>query len=312
MTHDSRQLRAGLLYALGAYSVWGMVPAYFKLLHGMQPLHILAHRVFWSVFILLPLIVRRGLWGEVRAAIANRRVMLELVVSTVLVSVNWFTFVYAVAISQVMETSLGYYMLPLVSVAMGVALLKERMRPGQIVAIALGVAAVVILTISNGRVPLLSLVLAFSFAFYGYVRKLAHVSPLAGLFVETAMLFPAAVVGVVVWTAPALPVEYPAIAGTPLVGSVARAAILVAAGVVTAIPLLWFANATKRLPLVMLGLMQYLAPTISFLQALWMFDEPFTPARKIAFPLIWLALLVFSIDSIRASQPPTREPGEPV
>ncbi len=314
MQHDAKQLRIGLLYALTCYTVWGLVPAYFKLLAGMKPLHILAHRVFWSVLVLLPLISRRGLWGEVRAAFASRRVLLELAASTLFISVNWFSFVYAISIGQVMETSLGYYINPLVSVAMGVVLLKERMRPGQIAAITLGISAVAILTISTGRVPVLALVMAFSFAFYGFVRKLAHVSPLAGLFVETLLLFPLATVGVLIWTAPAMPQYFPSIANAPLLGPIARATIIAASGVVTAIPLLWFANATKRLPLVMIGLMQYLAPTISFLQALLLFHERFTFARKIAFPLIWMALLIFSIDSIRASRQTAtvHEPDEPV
>jgi chloramphenicol-sensitive protein RarD len=307
MPAPPHSLRSGLAYAFIAYFTWGCFPLYFKLLDGVTAQHILCLRIFWSVLFLIPALTLTGLWGEVRQAIANRRVFGELIVAGLLLAINWYTFVYAVGIKEVMESSLAYFITPLVSVALGVVVLKERLRPAQILALALCVAGVAILTFATHRIPVLALTMAVSFALYGYMRKLAHAAPLVGLFVEMILLFPLAVVGMLCWTAPSLPQAYPGLANTPIAGPVFRALLLASVGVVTVVPLFWFVTATKRLPLVMIGLMQYLTPSISFVLALLLFHEDFTRARQWAFPMIWVALAVFSLDSIRAGQAPEVE-----
>ncbi|HEY7120565.1 MAG TPA: EamA family transporter RarD [Tepidisphaeraceae bacterium] len=280
--------RKGLAYGLGAYVTWGLAPVYYKLVAHVPPIQILAHRVFWSVIFLLPLIAYRGLWSDVARALRSRRTLPTLIASTIFISTNWFTFIYSVTTGQVVQSSLGYFMNPLVVVLLGVFFLKERLRPWQIVSLILAAVAVAILTIAQGRLPVISLILAFSFAFYGFVRKLVNAGPMVGLFVETIILLPLA--GTVIGA----DTSRHGLAWSP-----ASYAILAGSGVMTAVPLLWFANAAKRLRLSTLGLLQYLTPTGSFLLAVFAFGEPLAAVQKIAFPMIWVALAIYSIDSYR-------------
>jgi chloramphenicol-sensitive protein RarD len=261
----------------------------------VPPVQILAHRIFWSVVLLLPLMARRRLWGEVARAVRDRRTLVTLVASTACITANWFTFIYAVSIDKVMESSLGYYMNPLVVVLLGVVFLKERLREWQVVSLLIAAAAVAILTIAQGRLPGISLILAVSFAGYGFLRKTASASAIVGLFIETVMLLPLAVgvIGV-------------DMARHGLHWSAGRYSILACAGVVTAVPLLWFANAAKRLRLATMGLLQYLTPTCSFLLAVAFFGEPFARAQRAAFPMIWVALAIYTVDSYRGFRAATR------
>jgi len=297
----ARESRIGLVYGLAAYISWGLAPAYYKLLGDVTPIQILAHRVFWSAIFLVPLLTHRRLWWAVRKALSNRKTFLTLLVSTTMISTNWFTFIYSVATKQVVQSALGYYMNPLVVVLLGVVFLKERLRLWQIVSLVLAAAAVVILTIGQGGLPVISLILAVSFAVYGYLRKTVDAGPMVGLFVETLFLFPLAV-ALLAWNWAFHDAWRPS----------ATYALLACAGIITAVPLLWFANAAKRLRLATMGLLQYLAPTGSFLLAVIFFHEPFTPMQRIAFPMIWLALAIYSVDSYRAFRASIPAPDEPV
>ena len=296
-----RESRIGLAYGLAAYISWGLAPAYYKLLGDVAPIEILAHRVFWSALFLIPLLARRRLWSAVALALRTRKTFLTLLVSTGMISTNWFTFIYSVSTNQVMQSALGYYMNPLVVVLLGVFFLKERLRPWQIVSLFLAAGAVVILTIAQHRLPVISLVLAVSFAMYGYLRKTVDAGPMVGLFIETLILLPLAggLIGRDLF-----------LKGVWRPGS--TYALLACAGVITAVPLLWFANAARRLRLATMGLLQYLAPTCSFLLAVVFFKEPFTPVQRIAVPMIWLALVIYSIDSYRAFRAAIKPADEPV
>jgi chloramphenicol-sensitive protein RarD len=292
---DVREARAGLAYGLAAYLSWGLAPAYYHLLDGVPPVQILAHRIFWSVLLLLPLVVRRRLWREIGHALRDRRTLLTLVASTACITSNWYTFIYAVSVNKVMESSLGYYMNPLVVVLLGVVFLKERLRPWQVISLALAACAVALLTLAQGRLPAITLILAVSFALYGLLRKTAGAGAVVGLFIETVLLLPIA-----------LTIIGRDAASRGLHWTPGIYALLAGAGVITAVPLLWFANAARRLRLATLGLLQYLTPTCSFLLAVAFFNEPFTPAQKVAFPMIWAALAIYTVDSYRAFRAATR------
>ena len=292
---DVRESRKGLIYGLAAYLSWGLAPAYYRLLQDVAPVQILAHRILWSVVFLLPLVAYRRMWGDVAAAVRDRRTFWTLIASTVCITANWFTFIYAVSVNKVVESALGYYMNPLVVVLLGVVFLKERLRRWQVVSLILAAVAVAILTAARGGLPIISLVLAVSFAVYGLLRKTVNAGPMVGLFVETLILLPVAGAVIAVGASKH---------GVRWTGG--TYALLAGAGVITAVPLLWFANAARRLRLATMGLLQYLAPTCSFLLAVVFFDEPFTPAQRIAFPLIWAALAIYTVDSYRAFVASTR------
>jgi chloramphenicol-sensitive protein RarD len=294
LPHDdeARRTRAGLLFGLGAYLAWGFIPAYFKLLGHVPPLTILAHRIVWSVAFLALLLTFQRKWGEVRAALRSRRTMLALLCSTALIAVNWYVFIWAVDRGQLLQASLGYFINPLVNVLLGVVVLRERLTAGQVAGLALATAGVVVMTVGTGGVPWVALSLAISFALYGLLRKTAPVAPLAGLSVETAILFPAALlVAVGALSVPAGRHPAGGLSGGTL-------AMLSAAGVITAVPLLWFAAAARRLRLSALGFLQYLAPTCQFLLAVFAYDEPFSTRQLVAFSLIWAALLAYTLESL--------------
>jgi len=298
ITNVNRESQKGLAYALATYLTWGVAPAYYNLFREIPPIQVLAHRVFWSVIVLLPFMAYRQLWGEVAAAVRDRKTFLTLLASTAMISINWFTFIYAVATKQVVQTALGYFINPLVVVLLGVFFLNERLRPWQILSLALATIAVAILTVAQGRLPTISLILAISFAFYGFLRKTVNAGPMAGLFVETAVLFPVAV-GLIAMREFVRPPP-----GAPMPPH--TWALLSLAGLITAFPLLWFANAAKRLRLATMGLMQYVTPMCSFLLAVLFLHEPFTSAQRVAFPMIWVALVIYSVDSFRAFVSSTR------
>ena len=288
----SRDTRAGLAYGILAYGWWGLVPIYFKAVAHVPPLAVLAHRVVWSVaFLGIIIALDRWRWLAVLDAMTRRSTLLPLIGSTVMVSTNWLLFIHAVESGQVLQSSLGYFMTPLLIVAMAVVVLKERLPAMQAAAIALAAVGVAYMTVRGGQAPWLALGRAGSFATYGLLRKLVPVSPVIGLTVETSLLLP-----------PAL-----AIAAWQLVGDVTRESpvaspstygLLVLAGIITTVPLIAFAAAARRLPLTTIGFLQYLAPTGQFLLAVFLYGEPFTRTHAISFACIWAGLALFTISSV--------------
>jgi chloramphenicol-sensitive protein RarD len=291
-TSESHRARAGLFYALGAYLAWGAVPSYFKLLAHVPPLMVLGHRIVWSVLFLGLLLTLQRKWNEVFAAFRNRRMLAVLTCSTALIAVNWYVFIWAVSNERILQASLGYFINPLVNVLLGVIILRERLRPGQIFALLLATTGVVVLTVSTGGVPWVALSLAFSFSFYGLLRKIAPVGPVPGLSVETAILFPIAALVVTGW----LPAPGNAPHATPYSSS--THALLAASGVVTAVPLLLFAAGARRLRFATLGFLQYLSPTCQFLLAVLAYHEPFRREQLISFALIWTAIAVYMLETV--------------
>lgn len=287
---DSTSLRLGLAYCVGAYVWWGVSGAYFKLLPGVPPVAVLCHRVVWSVLVLVVLLWWGRAWGEVRAAVRRRDVLAWLTVSSLLIAGNWLVFIYSAATNRLVESSLGFFINPLFTVILGMVFLKERLRPAQHFAAALATAALVYLAFTHGGVPWISLALPALFGFYSLIRKRTPVGPLAGLFVETAILGPAAM-AYMIWAHTREGAAFNT-AGTW--------GILSLAGVVTTLPMLWFIAAARRLPLTTVGFLQFINPTLQFLTAVVIFGEPFGRERAIAFSLIWVAVGVFIADSVRA------------
>ena len=248
----ARSVRAGLLYAVGAYGMWGLVPLYFKNV-ACPPQEIVAHRVLWSaLFLAVTLTVLRR-WPDTLAAVRSRRTVLMLLASAYLVAGNWFVYVYATDRGQITQASLGYFILPLVNVFAGIVLFGDRLRPPQVIALAIAAAGVVYLTVGMGELPWISLTLAFSFALYGIVRKVVPVDGVVGLSVETALLAPTALVFLLVWER----------AGVLKFGHVSRQldGLIALSGIVTTLPLICFAQAVRKVSLVTIGVIQYLSPT---------------------------------------------------
>ena len=286
--HSHPEARLGLAYGVAAYTFWGLIPIYFKLVAHIAPLAVLAHRVVWAFLFFGGLLIIRPQWRELRDLLRNRRTLAMLAASTVLLAGNWGAFIYAVSRNLVLQSSLGYFIVPLVSVALAVIVLKERLRPWQLLGLAFAATGVATITYGRGgTLPWVSLVMAVSWGGYSLVRKIAHVSPLVGVAIETAMLLPIAVAFIIV-----SPIAHPRTASD--------LGILMLSGVVTGLPLLWFTAAARRLRLTTLGFLQYGAPIGQFLLAVFAYGEPFGRWNLIGFSFIWAALVVYSIDSLRA------------
>ncbi len=284
--HDHR--RGGVWCGLAAYGLWGLVPLYFAAISAAKPLEVLAHRVAWSVLFLFVLLTGLRRWNEVGRCFRTPRILLNLTISTVLIAINWFAFIYGVSINQVLQTSLGYFMTPLFSVLLGLLFFRERLRPGQWAALSLAAGGIGYLVWHVGEMPWIALTLAVSFGLYGLVRKQTPVDALVGLSVETLLLSPLAVGAILFWGAN----------GTGMFGRDARLSWLLAlSGVVTAVPLLCFGAAARRLPLIILGFLQYISPSMSCLLAVVWFNEPFLLEQRTSFGLIWAALTLFSIEA---------------
>lgn len=283
---------AGVVYALLAYMAWGLMPLYWKVVAEVPPLQMVAHRVVWSVPILVFLILmfRRG--PALMAVFKRPTHLLVLVSTAALISCNWLVFILAIQRGQVVEVSLGYFINPLLNVAAGMLLLGERLRMLQYVAVALAAMGVVYLTWRLGAVPWLALALAGSFCAYGLVRKVAPVDGMIGLTVETLLLLPVAL-SFLIWLHLGGEAAF-------LHGTASLDVAIVMAGVITALPLLWFANAARGLRYATLGLVQYIAPSGHLLLALLVFGEPFGPTHLISFGLIWCGLALYTADSFRA------------
>ncbi len=283
--------RRGTLYGAGAYLLWGLFPLYWPLLEPSGSLEVLAHRILWSLAVVVALLAVTRRLPQLRAAVRDRRRLAQISLAAVVIAVNWGTYIYGVTSGQVVETSLGYFVNPIVTVLLGVIVLRERLRPAQWVALGAAFVAVVVLTVENGRPPWIALTLAFSFGTYALLKKTAGVGAVEGLAIETAVLLPVAATYLLVLGA----------GGQSTFGSegVGHALLLALSGVVTAVPLLLFGAAASRVPLTTLGLLQYLAPTMQFLLGVTLFDEPLPVVRLLGFMLVWLGLALFTLDLVR-------------
>ncbi|HVR99069.1 MAG TPA: EamA family transporter RarD [Thermoanaerobaculia bacterium] len=286
--------RTGVLYGLAAYGWWGLAVIYFKAVAHVPPLEVLAQRVVWSVPLLFGLLALRGRLGEVRAVLRDRRTLAILFLTTLLIGSNWLIYITAVTTGHILQSSLGYYINPLVNVMLGMAALGERLRPAQWASVLLAAAGVLYLAFSYGRPPWFALSLAATFALYGLLRKTVRAEGSVGLTVETSLMLPAALVFLLVQ----------ATQGRPAFGHVSLQTdlLLLASGLMTAMPLVWFANAIRRLPLTTMGFLQYLSPTLQFLLAVAVYGEPFTRAHLVTFGCIWAALALYSVDAALAAR----------
>ncbi len=283
--------RRGVLLGLSAWVMWGFFPLYWPLLKPSGAVEILAHRIFWSMVLMLVVVVALSRRAALRRTLADRRARLLLAVASVLITVNWGTYIWGVNHDHVVETSLGYFINPLVSVLLGVLFLGERMRRLQWAALALAGVAVVGLTVEYGRPPWVALILAFSFGSYGLVKKKADAGAVESVVIETLVMSPVALGYIVVLTA----------TGASTFGDhgLLHAVLVVGTALVTVVPLLCFAGAATRIPLSTLGLMQYLTPTVQFVLGLAVFHEPMPAMRWVGFALIWLALVLFTAETLR-------------
>jgi chloramphenicol-sensitive protein RarD len=281
----------GVVYAASAFLIWGISPIYWKALRAVPALEIILHRMVWSFFFLVPLIIIMRRWQEFIDVFKNYRTLLILLVTALIVGGNWLLYIWAVNNDYLLQASLGYYINPLVNVVLGMVFLKERLRRPQILSVLLAFAAVLYLTISYGEFPWIALMLALSFGLYGLIRKVAPVGALVGLAVETLLL-----------SVPALIYLYyldSRGAGTIFRVSLKLSLLLMGCALVTAIPLLFFTLGARRLYLSTLGLLQYIAPSCMFILAVFLFREPFSSVQVVTFILIWTALAIYSSDSVR-------------
>ncbi len=286
-------MRRGIVYAALAYTLWGLLPLYWHALHDLPALEILAHRIVWALLVTVLLVSFRGGWAWLPAALRSRRVMLVFVSSALLLTGNWFVYIWAVNAGYLIETSLGYFINPLVNVLLGVLFLRERLRAGQLAAILIALAGVLYLTFQYGALPWIALTLALSFGAYGLLRKTAALGSLEGLTLETLLL-----------AVPALGfLLFQEASGVGAFGhaSLGINLLLVGAGAVTSAPLLLFAAGARRITLTTLGILQYIAPTIQFTLGVLVFGEHLSAARLAGFCLIWLALAIYTLEgSLRA------------
>lgn len=279
-------MNRGIFYALGAYLAWGFLPLYWKVVQVAAPLEILSHRIVWSLVLLIGTLTTLRQWQWVRDVIGNWRILLTFAATSVALCINWLTYIWAVNAGYIVETSLGYFINPLVSVLLGVLVLQERMRWGQWVAVGMAAIGVIYLTVTLGSLPWISLTLAFSFATYGLLRKMAALNALDGLTLETAyMIIPA--LGYLLY------LEF---TGQSTFGHVSLrlTLLLIGTGLATTIPLLLFAAGARRISLSLVGLLQYVAPTIQFFLGVFLYREPFSSTKLVGFLLIWMALLAYS------------------
>jgi chloramphenicol-sensitive protein RarD len=293
-------MKRGILYGIGAYLLWGFFPIYWKVLHGVSAFQVIGHRIGWSFIVLIIFILVTKQWQDFRAAAFNAKTIGIYGIAGVLLSINWLVYVWGVNADLIVETSLGYFINPLLSVLLGVVFLRERLRPAQWIPVILAAIGVIYLTVVYGRPPLIALSLAFSFGFYGLVKKLAPLGSLYGLTLETAIVLPVALIYLVI-------VEMNG-TGTFLHTSARVDIFLAGAGIVTTIPLLMFASAAKQIPLTMVGILQYIAPTLQFLIGIFLYKEPFDQSHLIGFSIVWVALIIFWVENFMAN----RMPVEPI
>ncbi len=293
MNQSESTERRGIAYGLAAYGLWGVFPLYFTLLHRSSPIEIVLHRVLWSLLVCLAAVVVLRQWPELYAALSSVRTVAMLAIAALVLAVNWGVYIYSVSTGQVVQASLGYFINPLVTVLLGVLVLRERLRPAQWTAVGVGALAVAVLTVDYAQPPWIALTLALTFGLYGLIKNrvgAAH-SALTSLTSETLVLAPLAG-ALLIWfelTGRGHFAENPPWQGL----------LLASAGIATVVPLLLFAASARRLPLSMIGLMQYLTPVLQLLCGVLLLDETVPPSRWIGFGLVWLALAILSVDSVR-------------
>lgn len=290
MQQESHSGSAGVLFALAAYGMWGVAPAYWKAIDAIPAPELLAHRVLWSFVVgALGLTLTRG-WPTLVQLLRSRTRLAPVAASALLIGINWLVFLYAVETDRVLETSLGYYINPLMNVGLGAIFLRERLRRAQWIAVGIATTGVAQLIFARGELPWIAGVLATSFGLYGFVRKTASATPVVGFGVETLLLSPLAILYLLSLDGPAFPIDTPPTNW-----------LVVASGLFTAAPLLCFTSAAHRLRLSTLGMFQYIAPSIAFVLAVALYDEPFTPSHAVTFTCVWLALALYTFDALRST-----------
>jgi chloramphenicol-sensitive protein RarD len=282
--------QSGVWYGIVAYASWGILPLYWKSLHNVPAIEILAHRIFWSFGFIMILIGFFRRWDEVRQVAGDVKKRGLFLGAALLISANWFIYIWAVNAGHIVECSLGYYINPLFSICLGMLFLKEKLNFWQLLALGFALTGVFVLTVQYGKIPWIALTLTVTFGLYGLVKKLIRVEAMIGLTLETLIVAPVAL-GYILWLQ---------VAGNGALGNIGPVGtmMLIGAGIVTALPLLWFAQAANRIPLSTLGFIQYLSPTISLLLGVFIYREPFTRAHLVSFGLIWAALVIFSCSNL--------------
>ena len=281
----------GFLYGVAAYTLWGFLPLYWKMLDRIPAMEILAHRISWSFVFVMGILVFQGKLGEYRLVFQNRSNLVRILWATSLITVNWGLYIWSITSGHVVEASMGYYMNPLIVVLLGVIVLKEKLNRWQVVSLVLAALGVAIITIQHGRMPWIALILAVSFALYGLMKKMIPVGSTTGLAVETTLLMPLTLTYIFLKQ----------INGIGALGklSLGTTLILIGSGVATALPLLWFAKGARRVPLSTMGFLQYIAPSISLMLGIFVFKEQFTTVHLLSFGSIWSGLLIYSISQVR-------------
>ena len=287
-------MNKGILNGIAAYALWGFFPIYWKLLQQVSALQVIGHRIAWSFILLIAFILLTKQWKDFRSAALTSKTLGIYAGAGVLLTINWLVYVWGVNAGFIVETSLGYFINPLLSVLLGVIFLRERLRSAQWIPVGLAAAGVIYLTLAYGRLPWIALTLAFTFGFYGFVKKLAPLGSLYGLTLETGIVFPIALIYLAL-------VELTGV-GAFLHDGALIDLLLIGAGVVTTIPLLMFASAAKQIPLTVVGILQYIAPTLQFLIGVFIYREPFDQSRLVGFGLVWLALIIFWVESYLANR----------
>ena len=297
-------MKRGILYGIGAYAIWGFFPLYWKLLQEVPALQLLGHRIGWSFIVLVTILLVTKQWTDFRATL-NKQTLRIYFAAAILIAVNWLTYVWSVNAGYIVESSLGYFINPLLSVLLGVILLRERLRSVQWIPIGIAAVGVIYLTLAYGGRLWIPFTLAFSFGFYGLVKKVAPLNSLFGLSLETGILF-----------LPALfYLTFTEVNGTGafLHNGPAADLLMIGAGIVTTVPLLMFATAAREIPLTLVGLLQYITPTLQFLIGIFVYHEPFDQTRLIGFSIVWAALVIFWLENYLAHRnpvPPVPEMGE--
>ena len=291
-------MNKGIWNGLAAYVMWGFFPIYWKLLQKVPALQVIGHRISWSFILLIVVILLTRQWKDFRSAALTPKIIGIYAIAGVLLTINWLIYVWGVNSGFIVETSLGYFINPLISVLLGVLFLRERLRPVQSIPVGLAAAGVIYLTVTYGRLPWIALSLAVSFGFYGLMKKLAPLGSLYGLTLETALVFPLALI-------------YLAFVGSNGTASFLHEGaltdiLLIGTGLVTSIPLLMFASAARQIPLTMIGVLQYVAPTLQFLIGVFLYHESFDKSRLIGFGLVWLALVIFWVENYLANRMPVQ------
>lgn len=281
----------GFLYGGAAYVLWGILPLYWKLLERIPAMEILAHRILWSFVFVCGLLYFQKNLHKCKEVLSNRRDRIYILCATVFITINWGTYIWAVNSNHVVEASMGYYMNPLIVILLGVLILKEKLNIWQKISLMMASIGVCVITIGYGQIPWISFILALTFALYGLMKKMVPVGSTIGLALETTILMPLTLIYII----------FRQVNGIGALGNIPAmtALILIGSGIATALPLLWFAEGTKRIPLSAMGFLQYISPTISLILGVFVFNEQFTKTHLISFGFIWCGLLVYSISQIR-------------